>query len=180
MKPRSIRFTAWKARAIRCKQAWETRRIVKLGDVQQQPDGSWWPVGKRGKRLACPYGEPGILLWIQEPWRYVPRPGGPHYELASRESSEAKAYDYSRWLASHLMPFLACDQWIKVKAIRVERIQDITDEGVIAEGVPCRESFKAAWDAIHGPGSWDKNAWVWVITFEETCAPNVKNPEKEA
>ena len=175
-----MRFTAWKARAIRCDQASQTRRRIKLGDVQQQPDGSWWPVGKRGKRLACPYGEAGTLLWVQEPWRYLPGSSGPRYALASRETSESKAYDYSRWCAAHLMPYLACDQWLVIDSIKAERIQDITEDCAIAEGVPCRDSFKAAWDAIHGPGSWDKNDWVWVIRFAKTCAPSAKITEKKA
>lgn len=180
MKPKPIRFTAWKARAIRADQASETRRRVKVGDVQQQADGSWWPIGKRGKPLACPYGEAGTVLWVQEPWRYLPSSGGPRYALISREHSAPKLRHRGGWEPSHMMPYLACDQWLLIQSIKVERIQDITEEGISAEGVPCREGFQAAWDLIHGPESWTQNEWVWVIRFTKTCAPSAENTEKEA
>lgn len=34
------------------------------------------------------------------------------------------------------------------------------------EGKPV-ESFKTLWESINGPGSWDKNPWVWVVEFKK-------------
>lgn len=162
MKDHCIRFTAWKARAIREGKATQTRRRVKVGTVTQLEDGRWWPVGKRGKPLTCPYGEVGDILVVQEPWRPTQIFG--RYELASKHPDPD--YDYSRWRPSHTMPILACDLKIRTTAISVARIQDITEEECLLEGVPNREAFEKVWGSIHGPLSWEENEWVFVITFE--------------
>lgn len=58
---------------------------------------------------------------------------------------------------------------LEVTAARVERVQDITDENAVADGmVPLdrstpREMFAEVWQSIYG--TWDANPWVWVIEF---------------
>ncbi|MDI6743251.1 MAG: hypothetical protein QMD11_11005, partial [Smithella sp.] len=67
--------------------------------------------------------------------------------------------------------------------VRVERLQEITEEGAINEGLlPCGsfalgheldkfavERFAVLWDGIYsGRGyGWEQNPWVWVIEFEK-------------
>ncbi len=163
MKNHLIRFTAWKARAIREGSASQTRRRVKVGTVVQLHEGgAWWPVGKRGKPLKCPYGEVGEILSIQEPWRSTQVFGV--YDLASKHPDPD--YDFSKWAPSHMMPLAACDQRIKTTSISVARIQDITEAESVLEGVPNRAAFEQVWGSLHGPLSWQENEWVWVITFE--------------
>lgn len=88
-----------------------------------------------------------------------------------------------------LMPYS-----IRFKDVRAERLQDITDEDCLKEGIleytkdgtvfkydladrfemfcwsemkrsPC-EAFAALIDKISGKGTWDKNLWVWRYEFE--------------
>ena len=61
--------------------------------------------------------------------------------------------------------------------MRVERLQDITEQDAIAEGVETlglypgynvssRGKFEGLWNSINGDESWDANPWVWVIEYE--------------
>lgn len=76
-----------------------------------------------------------------------------------------------------------CLKMTNVKA--PERVQDISEEDAIMEGVgpaeyewcePANdnvlvitawEKFQKLWNSIHGDGAWDKNEWVWPIEFEK-------------
>jgi hypothetical protein len=83
-----------------------------------------------------------------------------------------------KWRPSIHMPEWAAREFLRITAVKVERVQDISDADVRAEGViadrgdgetwyagKCQEIFAAAWDRIHGPGSWDANQWVWAYSF---------------
>lgn len=77
-----------------------------------------------------------------------------------------------RWRPSIHMPKWAARIWLRVLDVRVERIQDITEEDAIAEGVASRDEFIALWESIHGAGSWERNDWVWVYAFVRAGRPN--------
>lgn len=68
---------------------------------------------------------------------------------------------------------------LKVTAVKVERLQDISEEDAKAEGVTrqfmtiCEDdgtsytdAFAELWEQINGPGSWDANPWVAAYSFE--------------
>jgi hypothetical protein len=68
-----------------------------------------------------------------------------------------------------------CQRWasrilLEITDVRVQRLQDISEEDAWAEGcepadVYPRDWFHWLWDTIYGGGSWDANPWVWAITF---------------
>jgi hypothetical protein len=84
------------------------------------------------------------------------------------------------WRPSIHMPKWAARIHLSVKAVRVERLQDISEADAMAEGVRTisineikrgaamseRQDFAHVWDSINGAGAWDANPWVWVIEFE--------------
>lgn len=95
------------------------------------------------------------------------------------------------WRPSIHMPKEAARIWLKVTDVRVERLQDMTLDDCLSEGVSVRqeafndpenaylqakEEFTAIWDGtikhenreIYG---WDANPWTWVITFKRCKKP---------
>lgn len=155
-----------------------------------------------GKNEPCirkaPY-QPGDILYVRETWhKYIKRVGeGKSCHLAEfygYKASIANSEDADEpWKPSIHMPKEAARIWLKVTNVRLERLQDITEDGAEAEGAidnrgfihspeneydriyTAREHFIEIWDRtikksdldIYG---WDANPWVWVIEFER-CEP---------
>lgn len=89
---------------------------------------------------------------------------------------------YFKWHPSIHMPRSAARLFLKVTAVRVERLQDITEDGAKAEGtypiydamgnvysqggysIGYRLAFEDLWNSIYH--NWNENPWVWVIEFE--------------
>ena len=76
-----------------------------------------------------------------------------------------------KWHPSIHMPREAARIFLRVTDVRVERVQDIDDDGVVAEGLNIGDPFDELWDstikpADHALYGWDANPWVWVIEFE--------------
>lgn len=82
------------------------------------------------------------------------------------------------------MPKWASRLLLEITAVRVERLQEISEADAVAEGcsplpADCRlcdsgicsahqppgGQFAGVWKSIHGPDSWEANPWVWVIEF---------------
>lgn len=93
------------------------------------------------------------------------------YELSMAENNP-------EWRPSIHMPKEAARIWLEVTGIRVERLQDIDDNGIVSEGLEIGCDFENIWKAtVRKPDlsiyGWDANPWVWVIEFKR-C----KKPEK--
>jgi len=97
---------------------------------------------------------------------------------------------FRKKLPAIFMPRKACRLFLQITDIKVEKLQDITVEDVIAEGIdtdndilnPDPEThesiknwnyqyaqfqYKELWDSLNAKrGCWEQNPWVWVISFE--------------
>lgn len=205
MKERPILFSAPMVRAILDGSKTQTRRVVKpmpdadehLRPLALKHGGTYMWIAKpvdetiareRSRALTCPYGEPGDLLWVRETWsthisfdRYAPS------ELTHIRSfhywSDGDATTGKKRASIH-MPRWASRITLEITAVRVERLQDITQRDAIAEGAPpshpsidavsaefghkdfSRSWYAQLWDSINGDSAWDKNPWVWVVEFK--------------
>lgn len=158
-------------------------------------------LGMENLSYHCPYGQPGDRLWVRETWRgpVVPAAEMTRYQQSpqafkTREYCQYRAdssiYDdreqeeHSGWQAGIHMPRWASRIDLIVTGVRVEKIQEISDWDVLAEGVQVdshflnsfftqhseavspKDAYRKQWALQYGDTSWEVNPWVWVIEFE--------------
>ena len=145
---------------------------------------------------TCPIC-PGDILYVRETWE--------HFECCCCEGDEHgncyrepqqsvlnkscgcymyratdEIYGDARWHPSIHMPKEAARIWLKVTDVRVERLQDMTDDDAEAEGcfdyTSTALGFPDVWDSTIKKSDldsygWDANPWVWVIEFERCEKP---------
>jgi hypothetical protein len=163
---RPILFSSPMIRAILAGTKTQTRRIMK-----PPPAG----LGEIGP-FDCRHGLPGDRLWVRETFAQRGQSDAWVYKADSERS--IGAYAAVRWKPSIHMPRRASRITIEITGTRPERLQDISKEDVLAEGVthyddvPVAEMyagwhqpFAALWEEINGPGSWAGNPLVWVVAF---------------
>ena len=140
------------------------------------------------KLCKSPY-EQGDVLYVRETWcsRYD---GEKYFYLADKctKREEKKLLDYGevKWRPSIHMPKEAARIFLKVKDVRVERLQKITDEGAYREGAGDKDviyqtgarvlEFARLWESTIKKSDiekygWNANPWVWVIEFERCEKP---------
>lgn len=189
----------------------QTRRIVRsqpkvsengflMGEWLKKPFGGLILPKLSDLTMYCPYGQPGDRLWVRESWDFLPdidsesvsNCGIVYWADGAVESRFAPSsfnpmiYGHERHRPSIHMPRWASRILLEITAVRVERLQDISEEDARAEGVLLSErsiypdsdwpefpdsykhGYEHLWESINGAGSWDKNPFVWVIEFKRT------------
>jgi hypothetical protein len=134
--------------------------------------------------------QPGDRFWVRETWAYY---GGNEYIY--QRSPRAVVYGADEglyhpaidgphwadaWRSSVHMPRWAARLGGEILSVRIDRLQDITEKGAIAEGVRHvtqddlprqaarseRQDFSRIWDSINGKrGPWESNPWVAVLSL---------------
>lgn len=213
MAERPILFNTAMVRAILAGTKTQTRRVVKPprnrpAFVLLDHGNGWWPYQSDDGEselcddgmehpYTCPYGKPGDRLWVREAFMHEPadycweasvsipcRPASTVYRADFPDSRPGEG-----WKPSIHMPRCASRITLEVTAVRVERLQDISEADAVAEGVeleryvPVSDSagmhasgeaeptdpvheYRDLWESINGPNSWDANPWVWVVEFK--------------
>lgn len=135
----------------------------------------------------------GDRLWVRETW--APEAGwdpewfeetGEKADIvyAADDDSRERCY-LAKWYSPIHMRRSASRLTLEVTAVRVERLQEISEADVLAEGGPPghrsidkvsqeygykdfpRSWYAQTWDAINGKTyPWSSNPWVWVIEFK--------------
>lgn len=94
------------------------------------------------KQWNSPYHTDDIL-YVRETWKKAPN-GYYYYEDWQRNDIA----DVTKWKPSIHMPKEAARIWLKVTDVRVERLQDITEDGAWQEGTDCWD------DACYADNGW--------------------------
>lgn len=84
-------------------------------------------------RIGCPYGEPGDRLWVRETW--APALGDVAYKADYSQSVLDEPRHKGIWKPSIHMPKTAARIWLEIEEVKVERLQDISEEDAKAEGI---------------------------------------------
>ena len=164
-----------------CKGYWEEPLTGSLWPGESQGDFGY-PVDWMGD---CPFGKPGDRLWVREKFStYLFREECWYWA----DGNEAK-YDATIPKPSIHMPRWASRINLEVTDVRTQRVQDVSEDDIKAEGVrPIMvdsggetpwgagidvpdywDPFIESWDSINtkrGFG-WHLNPWTWVVLFEQ-------------
>jgi len=194
---KSITFNADMIKALLAGNKTQTRRpIANQDEMYISSMGAFKPNNSLGKYIGgrhhvpCPLGKSGDTLWVRETFQLgLCTESSIAYRATHNPSDLEEGQDETiKWQPSIHMPQWASRITLKITDIRIEKLQDISDDDAFKEGVKCIHGdrcnsmscewgctpapFKEnVWDKIyhdkHKPGfAWDKNPWVWVIGFK--------------
>jgi hypothetical protein len=155
-----------------------------------------------------PLYQVGDILYVRETWAEVTSLSDPFHSGGNALAAGIDSWFYYKadnkklpngfkWHPSIHMPKGAARIRLRVTDVKPERVQEITEDDAIAEGIGglfldeiaysdnpkyevpmerqtlATDQFELLWNSIYderGQG-WDKNPWVWKITFERTDKP---------
>lgn len=226
MKP--ILFNTQMVQAILEGRKTVTRRLVTFQPGQNPrwsgyiPDGPVLYGSNNVPAAKSPY-QPGDILYVRETWQFFPcfdcvksmcDTTPLTYEDSDSVTEGCWIYkaDYIEidqkcvcWRPSIHMPKEAARIFLRVKDVRVERLQEIDCAGALAEGCDGRcdvpsngaagvlscvtrdfsvERFQTVWDNTvprnpnkfkRYPFYWKDNPWVWVIEFDRISRKEANN-----
>jgi len=190
MTERGMIFNAEMVRAVLDGSKTQTRRIMKVQPHAGIRNSVFVKSGfedGHGKELVCPFGAVGDRLWVRETFMNLKGTGiesttGQFEGFAYRADTPPGSYgdmarkDYGlKWTPSIHMPRRASRITLEITGVRVERLNDISEDDAKAEGAPTEccvigdkhfLGFRSLWRSIYGADSWQANPWVWIIEFK--------------
>ena len=207
MKSRPIIYSGDMIRAILEGRKTQTRRTRGLDKINANPD-AWQFMGiddageyvfwnptyydeHNGLSIGikCPYGQVGDQLWVRETFTLT-QFNKPVYRADAKDKDglrwdSIEPNDPQKevlWRSPRFMFRWASRITTENTKIRVERVQDITTNDLIAEGIepplaqydsgsmPRIIIFEKLWDSLNAKRgySWEFNPCIWVIEFKET------------
>lgn len=197
IKERPILFSGEMVKAILAGRKTQTRRVVKIeGDaehkwlfsgVDETGVAVFWSKKKQGTytRVGCPYGKIGDQLWVRETWyddlgcrAISDRREGIFYRADGEAETQFEDYMDLRWKPSIHMPRWASRIQLENTNVWVERLNDISEANVKAEGITdgdsiwsgsYRGAYATRWNEINAKQgySWESNPLVFVIEFKK-------------
>ena len=216
MKEHPILFSGEMVRAILDGRKTMTRRVIRIANTIHSEEtsinhnseitdvvinqGDLWNLGLTWTcvgiqehdcvTIKCPYGQPGDRLWVRETWCHETDFGTATGKALYRSDGDKREKEHGAcWRPSIHMPRWASRIALEVMAVRVERLQEITEADAKAEGSDaaqgCGEAvegstyttgFNMLWDSINAKRGygWAVDPWVWVIEFRQAAGNNMK------
>ena len=201
-----ILFNTDMVRAILGGKKTVTRRICKDGNDYTVPDMGFYDAEKRTYAVHN-YADaehtdklsiaersipicPGDILYVRETWSEIKNADGSHKRYVYKTTD---TYPFGEngyivrfnWHPSIHMPKEAARIFLRVTNVRLERLQDMTEEDALKEGVetgalftddetleiPALRRFQKLWNSTIKKSDmdkygWNENPYAWVIEFE--------------
>jgi hypothetical protein len=213
MSEKPIMFSTPMVKAILEGRKTMTRRVVNPQPVLEPahdgfPDFWHWKDCRWADGgLGCPQSgiddyapyKPGDILWVKETWSGFFKETNGEGEYIYKADEDRVSHEF-RWDSPVSMPREAARLFLEVKSVRIERLQNITEEDADAEGFPekfcigcgacaggdCYDPirfFKDLWNSLNAKRvdtekkpvySWESNPWVWVIEFKRIDQTTMK------
>lgn len=179
-------------KAIREGRKTVTRRLDGLKKINQEPDkweyldGSSLPkLGRFTFYKEYPHSDfviksryqVGEVVYIKE--AYWEDSGDIYYKSDMQEGQIPTNMHFTepvskaKWKSPMFMPSWAARTFIKITDMRAEKLQEISREDVLAEGILFQDykqdyqwAYAKIWDSINPKYPWASNSWVWVISFK--------------
>ena len=174
VRERPILFSGPMVRAVLEGRKTQTRRVMKpqpttffFGQVGEH--FVFAAMDSHGGQISCSYGLPGDRLWVRETFATD--------SIRTLYYATDDVHELRKKRPSIFMPRIRSRILLEVIEVRAQRLQEISAEDCIAEGMHTnlRESEACAdlldryhrlWDSINGKSHpWASNPWVWAITF---------------
>ncbi len=189
----------------------QTRRLSGLEEINKEPDrwrlpvnqaddeGRWWFSSDDGRTIVVkPRLHPGELVYLKEAIEVHDAMDGDRLQgyLVIYPDQTPKmiwlkdlpqGFTPRSFYQKMFMPSWAARHFAKVLSVRAERVQAITTEDAIAEGIvphyhtvqlsrptlvnDSSNQYAELWDQINGEGSWARNVWDFAYTLERTERP---------
>lgn len=208
MAEKPILFSAPMVRAILDGSKTQTRRVVKGMALDWLENAKFTPnYVALPENNMCHLGRIGDRLWVRENFQPLLADEKTWDDMPHVNYKTGEGYTVSYPATDGIVEFVNADDEIKdsvtpsihmprwasritleITGVRVERLQDISEEDAKAEGckaiegckwhtfeeadagIPmhehtARDAFGALWESINGEESWAANPWVWVIEF---------------
>lgn len=208
MASKPIMFNQEMVKAILAGRKTMTRRVIKDRDIINNfdidVDGSVYAyinqeTGDSYPPTAIARFQVGDILWVRETWGKDEN--GEYVYRANYGTTEDDSFPPSmfKWRPSIHMPREAARIFLRVTNVRVERVQDITEEDATAEGAEyytpkfetdivlstwklatTKTKFCALWDNLNAKRGygWESNPWVWVYEFERVSEDGSSKDER--
>lgn len=144
------------------------------------PENSWLACDRVfAENINCPFGQIGDRIYVRETFILDSQTD----KIVFKAGIEDPLKDALYWKPSILMPKKYARLWLEIIDIRVERVQDITQEDAQKEGFECTgwrptyndpdsggdgdsrtpiDNFFETWENTH----WSENPWVFVYKFK--------------
>lgn len=203
MKERPILMNGAMVRAVLDGSKTQTRRLMKpqpqmvtdkhIEPWQGDPAALLSLLAESGRK--CPYGQPGNRIWVRETF-CLDDNGHEEWPIFRADGAELPQRQPTRkpacWTPSIHMPRAASRILLEVVSVRVERLQDISDADIVAEGIDMevlaesqdrydivckgtdasgrateRSAWRDLWESTGG--DWEANPWCWAITFKRVA-----------